>query len=204
MADDVLLGPDAALEVLVARLEAAIPVELELLEDRYGRPVPLPEPGEPDLWRPPPTIASSDRAILQPDDYPAVLAVLQRTEDVRQVDIVDGGPVMTVPYVIRVWAFVRHWDHDNVTKARNRLATAIVQGLLRSVQLGPNHRLRRKGWRTSYSDVGVDDADQATYSGWWGEFTIDATEALSPAALGAADTIGTTARPPHPALDPLQ
>lgn len=203
MADDVLLGPDAALEVVLERLRTQLPVELALLEDRRGRPVPLPEPGDPDLWRPPPTIAGSDRAVLQPDDYPAILAVLQHTEEVRQVDIVDGGSVMVIPYVIRLWALVRHWDHETVTAARNRLALAILQTMLRSVQLGPDHRLRRKGWRTSYSDVGVDDTDQSTVSGWWGEFTIDARESLSPASLGTVDSIDTTTRPPHPALGPL-
>lgn len=199
MADDFMHGIEAAMDRTFDYLAAAVPPIVARLDQLRGRPFPAPTGGEPDPWGPPKLYARTDRALLQPEHYPAVLGVPQGTEEVEHVDEVDGGIVLVIPYRIRLFVFVRAGDHDSAAAARDRLALAITQALLvrptlrtdaeYAARTQSGYQLRPFGWRTSYSEVGVDLEDQRHYAGWWIEFVVDAVEAASPAAIGTVDTI---------------
>lgn len=189
MADPVelLLGVTPVVEAIASRLEAEVPVELELLEERYGHPAPPPEEDDdPDLWRAPRLVARSDRQILEPDDYPALLVVPQATGRPVVQDLEGGSPVLVIPYSVRVWGFVRHWSPETVAACRNRLALGVEQAVFRNVRLDELRTVDLFTWSTSYSDVGVDDVDQSTFAGWWIDLLVHQREQIGLPALAPA------------------
>lgn len=204
MADEVLPGAEVLIRELMSRLEQQVPLELGLIETARGRPAPAPtDPGETDLWRPPGLYATSDRAILEPDDYPAVLGIVQHTLPARVVDIVDGRDVYVVPYVVRVWAFVRHWGYPEVEACRSRLGAGVLQALLRRRQITPAIELLPGGWRTSYSEVGVSADDERSYGGWWVEFTAEQVEILGDVMRAPSGPVLDIDLRVHPEADPV-
>lgn len=188
-------GVEPVVEAVAARLEVAVPDELARLEQVHGRPVPKPHRGEADQWRPPGLYARSDRAVLQPDDYPAVLVVPQNTEIALVVDIVDGAPVWRVPYRLRIWAFYRYQGAGEVAACRNRLAVAILQALFRSPRLSDRLAVDLSGWRQSFSDVGVDERDESTHAGWWLEVLVNATETVTLDSVAVGETLSVAVHP---------
>lgn len=193
----VLGGFDPVIAAVAGRLETSVPAELDRLEVAYGRPVRLPGHGEEDLWRPPGLYARADRAVLEPDDYPAVLVVAQHTDPAEVVDLVDGAVVWRIPYVLRVWVMCRHYggQGEEVAACRNRLALAVLQALFRAPRLSATMAVSLAGWRQSWSDVGVDDLDQSTVAGYWVELTVDATESVTGDTVARADTVTVVVHP---------
>lgn len=196
-AGEVFGGFDPVIEAVAARLEARVPDELVRLEAVYGRPVPPPGPGEPDLWRPPGLYARADRAILEPDDYPAVLVVPQHTDPAEVIDIADGAVVWSIPYVLRVWLMCRHYGGQGteVAACRTRLAVGCLSALFRAPRLSGTMAVSLAGWRQSWSDVGVDDDDQSTLAAWWLELTVDSVESVSLDSIANADTLTLSVHP---------
>lgn len=192
----VLAGVERAVEAVAGRLEVAVPAELALLETVYGRPVQL-DDGGPDLWRPPGLYARGNRARIEPDDYPAVLVVPQ-ADSAQILEPVDGGPTYRIRYVLRVWAFCRFYGYEDVAACRNRLALAIVQGVLRRPRLADGLAFDPTAWRSSYSDIEAAE-DESSHAGWWGEFIVVSDEALPGAQVARADTIGLAVH--HPEAD---
>lgn len=193
-------GVDPVIEAVASRLEATVPAELDRLELVHGRPVPVlvpPEDPADDLWRLPQLYARSDRAVIEPDDYPAILVVPQATGQAEIVDWRLGAPVWRIPYQLRVWAFCRYFDNSGagVAACRNRLALAARQSLLRAPRLTETMAVEQGGWRESFSDVGVDDRDQSTVAGWWLEVIVVAEECVTLDSIAQADTITVLAHP---------
>lgn len=189
-------GIEAVLAVVKARLAATVPDELARLEVAHGRPVPPPDdPAEPDLWRPPQLYATAPRAILEPDDYPAVYLDPLDTGLARITDVVDGAVEWSIPYSLRVWLMCRHYGTDEVTACRNRLGLAVLSALFRAPRLDPLRAVALDGWRQSWSDVGIRDEDTSTVAGWWVQVTVNAVEAVTLDPVAVAETLTLTVHP---------
>lgn len=193
--DDV--GVSFALEALLGYLEANVPAELDRLDALLGRPIAAPTvDGVADPWRHPALYARTDRAVLEPDDYPAILGVAQDVPSVEVIDEDDGGRRLLIGYRIRLFAFTRAFTYDDAGAARNRLAAAVTRVLAAGLGLATAGRARlRPTWTESFSEVGVDTADGRSYSGWYADVIVDSLEDLSREALGAADTIAVAVDP---------
>lgn len=192
---EVLGGIDPVVDAVASRLEQRVPDELDRLETAYGRPVPRPTGGESDMWRPPGVYGRSDRSILEPDDYPAVLVVPQGSGEAVVIDIVDGAPVWRIPYVVRCWGFCRYYGAEEVAACRNRLALGVLQAVIRAPKLTETLAVDLSGWRQSFSDVGVDDVDSSTVAGWWLEVTVNAVETVTLDSVAVAATVGLAVHP---------
>lgn len=188
-------GVERALAAVADRLEASVPDELARLEDAHGSPVPPAVAGEPDLWRPPGLYARSDRAIIGPDDYPAVLIVPQGSGVAEVVDVADGAVVWEIPYRIRIFGFCRYFGAAEVAACRNRLALGVLQALFRSPRLADGISVDLNGWSQSFSEAGVDDADQSSVAGWWLEVTVKSVETVTLDSLAAANVITVRVHP---------
>lgn len=193
-----LEGVEAVVAALADRLEARVPAELAKLEDAYGRPVPVlvaPDDPEFDLWRVPQLYGRTDRVILEPDDYPAVLVTPQATDEAMIIDVDGGAAVYRIPYRVRVWGFCRYYGAEEVAACRNRLGLAILQALLTSPRLAEGLSVQLSGWRQSWSDVGVDDRDESTVAGYWLEFIVLADETVTLDTVALAGDVSVVVHP---------
>lgn len=189
-------GVERTLAAVADRLEAEVPAELERLEAAHGSPVPATSiAGEPDLWRPPGLYARSDRSIIGPDDYPAILVVPQGTGVAEVIDVADGAVVWEIPYRIRIFGFCRYFGATEVAACRNRLALGVLQALFRSPRLADGIAVDPNGWNQSFSEAGVDDADQSSVAGWWLEVTVKSVETVTLDSLAAANVITVRVHP---------
>lgn len=187
MPSELLAGCEPVLAALKARLEAGLPAERQLFEDAQGPPTPPPDdPDEADIWRLPGLYATEGRYNLQPDDYPAILVVPQRSLPTRIVDFHEGRATRIVPWVVRTWVLCRHWGYPEVQAVRNRLAVVVEQTYLRRLHLNATMAIVAGGWTSSYSDVDVDDDDSRSYAGWWLEMIVESTEHLGDPQLAPA------------------
>lgn len=206
-------GPEGAATLVCAWLTARIPARLTRLEEVLGLDAgTLPTPG---------LITAQDRGTIGLEQWPAVLVIPQRMEQLELTDLgSDGSELYRVGYRIRVLTWVRAEDHESTATLRNRYALAIRETLLERKQLTERATfgsgafgqdtseaaVRPETITEDYSDTFVDDAGR-TIAGGWVELVVTVNELLegdtaAPAAssITVAETGDTSTIPQHPAL----
>jgi hypothetical protein len=180
-----MIGPEGAAQAVGARLALGLADQLAALEAAWG-PAPL-GPPEPDTNLPPvgpKLIAVGDRSRLEPQEWPAVLIVLQRMGGSRLAEVLDDGTkVFAHRYVLRTYGFAHSQDWDAAALGAMRLL------FLAAPRLDDDHVVDVTSLAESYAEVGSVRGTGRSVSRAHLELAVDALEPLSPSVAGRADTI---------------
>jgi hypothetical protein len=186
-----MIGPEGAAQAVGARLALGLADQLAALEAAWG-PAPL-GPPEPDTNLPPvgpKLIAVGDRSRLEPQEWPAVLIVLQRMGGSRLAEVLDDGTkVFAHRYVLRTYGFAHSQDWDAAALGANRLTVAMRLLFLAAPRLDDDHVVDVTSLAESYAEVGSVRGTGRSVSRAHLELAVDALEPLSPSVAGRADTI---------------
>lgn len=191
-------GLEGAVDVVVARLKAALPAKTAALRARYDVDPETEGHLLPDVI----TVAPYDAIHLGLEDWPAVLVSGLEATQMRRAEVRAGVSVWTVQYALRAYVWARGEDEGTVARVRNRLTLAVRELLLSRQTMTSTLMVDSNSLSESYSELAQDE-DGGTVGAAYVAFSVWAEETLAAerSNLGTVvdRRVDTGVVPPHPA-----